>query len=44
MDENLKLHKWTEAYDATLSAKSKEYVKNYPYKQVVGSLLYLDMD
>jgi len=41
MDENLKLHKWTEAYDATLSAKSKQYVKDYPYKQVVGSLLYL---
>ena len=41
MDENLKLPKWKEGYDDNLSAKSKAYIKSYPYRQVVGSLLYL---
>ncbi len=31
-DENLKLNKWTEVYDVTLSAKSKAFVKSYPYQ------------
>jgi len=41
MDENLKLPKWKEGYDDNLSAKSKAYIKSYPFRQVVGSLLYL---
>jgi hypothetical protein len=41
MEENLKLLPWSEAYEAKLTAKSKLKIKNYPYRQVVGSLLYL---
>jgi hypothetical protein len=41
MEENLKLNPWKEEDDALLSAKCKAYVKAYPYRQVVGSLLYL---
>jgi hypothetical protein len=43
MDENLKLPKWTEEYEKNLSVKSKHKVATYPYKQVIGSLLYLAM-
>ena len=41
MEENLKLSPWKEGYEANLSARCQEQIKNYPYRQVVGSLLYL---
>ncbi len=41
MEENIKLPKQTEEYQEKLLPRCQEYVKNYPYRQVVGSLLYL---
>jgi hypothetical protein len=41
MEENIKLPKWTETYQQQLSPRCQEYIKKYPYRQVVGSLLYL---
>jgi len=41
MEENLKLLPWSEASEAKLTEKCKMRIKNYPYRQVVGSLLYL---
>jgi hypothetical protein len=41
MEESIKLPKWTKEYQQLLSPRCQEYVKKYPYRQVVGSLLYL---
>jgi hypothetical protein len=41
MDENQKLPPWYEGYDATLTPKGLHKIRTYPYRQVVGSLLYL---
>jgi hypothetical protein len=41
METNLQLPKWTEDHDKLLSANSKEFIRKFPYRQVVGSLLYL---
>ena len=41
MEMNLKLPVWKDGYENKLSAKSLAYIKAYPYRQVVGSLLYL---
>jgi hypothetical protein len=40
MDENLELHKWTKAYDATLSG-NKEFVKTDPNKKTSSRLVTL---
>ncbi len=41
METNLQLPKWTEDHDKLLWANSKEFIRTFPYRQVVGSLLYL---
>ncbi len=41
MEQNITLHKRTDAYGNMLSAQSREAIANFPYRQIVGSLLYL---
>jgi hypothetical protein len=41
MEQNITLHKWTDAYGIMLSAESKEAIADFPYRQIVGSLVYL---
>ncbi len=41
MEINLQLPKWTGDHDKMLSANSKELIRTFPYRQLVGSLLYL---
>ncbi len=41
MEENVKLSKWTEEYQQIFSPCCQEYIKKYPCREVVGSLLYL---
>ncbi len=41
METNLQLPKWTEDHDKLLSANSKEFIRKFSYRQLVGSLLYL---
>jgi hypothetical protein len=41
MEQNITLHKWTDAYGNMLSAQSKQAIADFPYRQIVGSLLYL---
>jgi hypothetical protein len=43
MQPNLVLPKWTEEYDDGLTEKQTYMVKNFPYRQVVGSLLYMSI-
>jgi hypothetical protein len=40
MEPNLVLSKWTKEYDDSLSDKDKYIVEQFPYRQVIGSLLY----
>jgi hypothetical protein len=43
MQANLVLQKWTEDYDDGLTAKQEYLVKNFPYRQIIGSLLYMSI-
>ena len=43
MEANLVLHKWTKEYYDTLSDKEVNTVENFPYRQVIGSILYLSI-
>ena len=40
MEANLVLAKWTKEYNDTLSDREVYLIDNFPYRQVVGSLLY----
>jgi hypothetical protein len=37
MQPNLVLQKWTENYDDRLTEEQEYMMKNYPYRQVIGS-------
>ena len=43
MQPNLVLSKWTQEYDDGLTEKQEHLVKNFPYRQIIGSLLYMSI-
>ena len=43
MQANLVIAKWTQEYNDTLSERDKYVLDNFPYRQVVGSLLYISI-
>ena len=43
MQPNLVLSKWTKEYDDGLTVKQEHLVKNFPYRQIIGSLLYMSI-
>ena len=40
MQPNLVLSKWTPEHDANLTQKQEYLLSNFPYRQIIGSLLY----
>jgi hypothetical protein len=43
MQPNLVLNKWTQAHDDALTDKERYMVENFPYRQIIGSLLYVSI-
>jgi hypothetical protein len=43
MQPNLVLQKWTQEYDKQLTPKQLELIQRFPYRQIIGSLLYISI-
>lgn len=43
MQPNLVLQKWTQDYDNQLTSKQVELIQRFPYRQIIGSLLYISI-
>jgi hypothetical protein len=43
MQPNLVLNKWTQEHDDALTDKERYMVENFPYRQIIGSLLYVSI-
>ena len=43
MEANLVLHKWTQEYDDSITPETTDLIRRFPYRQIIGSLLYISI-
>ena len=43
MEANVVLQKWTQEYDNSLKPEDADLIQRFPYRQIIGSLLYISI-